>query len=292
MSGGYRPHDDAWIAERGSAEQRVESAQQVGVAAPVLRESRAMVGDLGGREVGLHVRAAEGVDRLLRISDQHERGGAVEGETQDVPLHRVGVLELVDEHHPVAAAQPRLGCRTGRGVRERHLESGQQVVVPQDAAHPLAPIDLVAHGPREPEPDGGQAFVGTVRFGNQSCLTVLHHRACQILRVAQGHRRGRCAALSPLAQVEVLHHLGDEIVQVVHEFRPGVDIAGGAQSDEYLLAEPVRGHHRGGVERTQRPDQPIQPASRRRRHSPARDGAAVRRHLNARRLGRVGRRER
>ena len=51
-------------------------------------------------EVGVHVRAPEPVDRLLGVADDHEgRVGAVatEQRAEDLPLHGVGVLELVDQ---------------------------------------------------------------------------------------------------------------------------------------------------------------------------------------------------
>ena len=108
-------------APRNSASSPRSSVR---VAAPVLRERRAVIGRLAGREVGVHVRAAEGVDGLLRIADQDERRVAVEREPQDVPLHRVGVLELVDEHDPVAAAQPRRGGRAGLRIGERAAAAG------------------------------------------------------------------------------------------------------------------------------------------------------------------------
>ena len=61
---------------------------------------------VGGREVGVDVGAAEGVDRLLGVADQDERRLAVaEGALDDLPLDRVGVLELVDQDDPVALPQ-------------------------------------------------------------------------------------------------------------------------------------------------------------------------------------------
>ena len=68
------------------------------VAAPVGAQRRGDRGGAGGAQVGDHVGAAERVDRLLRVADQHQRAVPVEGALEDLPLHRVGVLELVDEH--------------------------------------------------------------------------------------------------------------------------------------------------------------------------------------------------
>ena len=68
-----------------------------------------LVGRARGLQVGDDVGAAERVDRLLGVADQHQRGVAVEGAAQDRPLHGIGVLELVDQHHPVARPQPGRG---------------------------------------------------------------------------------------------------------------------------------------------------------------------------------------
>ena len=59
-------------------------------------------------EVRVDVGAAERVDRLFRVADEHERPVAgAERAAHDAPLHRVGVLELVDEHDADSAPQPR-----------------------------------------------------------------------------------------------------------------------------------------------------------------------------------------
>ena len=73
---------------------------------------------LAASQVGVDVGAAEGVDRLLGIADEDERHAALaERAAHDVPLDRVGVLELVDEHDAVALAQA-----LRRGVAARALE--------------------------------------------------------------------------------------------------------------------------------------------------------------------------
>ncbi|MNK83736.1 hypothetical protein D3C87_1035610 [compost metagenome] len=59
---------------------------------------------LTGAQVGIDVGAAEGVDRLLRITDQEQAAlGIVVFDAidalEDPVLHRVGVLEFVDQRH-------------------------------------------------------------------------------------------------------------------------------------------------------------------------------------------------
>jgi hypothetical protein len=99
---------DAVVAEGGAVEQRVERRQQRPVGPPVGPQGLLVVGGIRRGQVGLHVGAAERVDRLLGVADQHERRVLVaERPAQDVPLDRVGVLELVDQRDLVAVAQGR-----------------------------------------------------------------------------------------------------------------------------------------------------------------------------------------
>ena len=65
---------------------------------------QAASGGLTGAQVGVDVGAAEGVDRLLRVADQEQTAvGAVVFNAvdalEDPVLHRVGVLEFVDQRH-------------------------------------------------------------------------------------------------------------------------------------------------------------------------------------------------
>ena len=68
-------------------------------------------GGLRRRQVGVDVAAAEGVDRLLGVADQDHRGVPGERPLQDLPLHRVGVLEFVDQHDRPARPHPVAGRR-------------------------------------------------------------------------------------------------------------------------------------------------------------------------------------
>ena len=152
-----RQHPDPLVAERCAAEDRGHPVEQRRVAAVVGRQ-RAHHGRRRARlEVGVHVGAAEAVDGLLRVADQHQGAVAVERLAQDRPLHRVGVLELVDQHHPVARPQPSLRDRTRRRVGEGVPEPEQHVVVVDELLAPLAPVDLGAHRGGDPGPLPGHA---------------------------------------------------------------------------------------------------------------------------------------
>ena len=157
-------HHDPVVAERGAGEQPLEGVEQRLVAAPVDRQRLLHGGGVGGLEVGRDVAAAERVDRLLGVADQHHRGVPAEGPVEDLPLHRVGVLELVDEHDAPPLPHPLRGGPVGVG--EGVGELGEEVVVRQDPEAPLAPVELVADGAGEADPatDGrGAVLVGGLR---------------------------------------------------------------------------------------------------------------------------------
>src|SRR5205807_1842425 len=91
-----RPVGDSLVAEAGAPQQGVVGVDQALVTAPVDGQGGLRAGDFGRGEVGVDVGAPEGVDGLLRVADEDEGGAAVaEGEAEDVPLGRVGVLKLV-----------------------------------------------------------------------------------------------------------------------------------------------------------------------------------------------------
>ena len=177
------------------------------------------------------------------------RGTCPAKRAQDRPLQRVRVLELVDEHHPVAGAHRRPAPRpcVGQGVRE----PGEQVVVAVQAPLPLASIDLGADGDGEGVPQLRDAArrrvgrsqpglrVGDSPAGQPQCLRPVEHRA---IRTAGGE----------LPHVEVVDDLGDHIVDRLEENAIQRVVGGRAEPSEDLPAELVGGRDRGGVELGQR----------------------------------------
>ena len=108
---------DPLVAELGAGEQRVVGVDQRLVGAAVLAQRGSRPGNLGRLEVRVHVGAAERVDRLLGVGDEHERDAPFrERAIEDLPLDRVGVLELVDEHDVEPGAQ---ACAGGLATRAR-----------------------------------------------------------------------------------------------------------------------------------------------------------------------------
>ena len=103
-----RAYDDPRVAELGARRAAPGTRRAAAASLRQLTDERLPGGrGLGGGEVGDDVAAAEGVDGLLGVADQHHRGVAAEGAVEHLPLHRVGVLELVDQHDLPALPHPR-----------------------------------------------------------------------------------------------------------------------------------------------------------------------------------------
>ena len=208
----------------------------------------------------------------------------MEGEPQDVPLHRVGVLELVDEHDPVAAAQPRPAAGPVPGSASVVCSRVSRSSKPTRCGAPLAPVDLGAHGAARTGAARSAGLSSAASASGTSVAWPSCTTACAELARASASASSAAVARcpSPLAQVEVLHDLADEVVEVLDEYGAGVDIAGRAQPDEHLLAELVRGRDGGRVERSSAP----RPAA-----SPARDiGVAAAREVAQQRVVAAARR--
>jgi len=112
------------VSEGRALEEMSEGIEQRPVGTPVHSERGAgRAGPVRGLEVGVHVCATARVDRLLRVGDKDEGravNGTAEQPREDLPLHRVGVLELVDERDPdlrrklVTAVEPSLSASRSR----------------------------------------------------------------------------------------------------------------------------------------------------------------------------------
>ena len=141
-----RVDDDAGIAQRGAGQDRCEPVEHGRVGAPVAVQ-RLGRRDRTGAQVRGDVGAAEPVDGLLRVADEHEGAVPVERGPQDVPLDRVGVLELVDHDDAVPGADPLRGGGSRLRVGQRVAQEHQQVVVVEHAQRALAPQQLARGRP-------------------------------------------------------------------------------------------------------------------------------------------------
>jgi hypothetical protein len=101
-------HDDPWISELRAAQHRLEPLDEHRITAPVLTQRHAHARGFGGLEVGDDVAAPERVDRLFGVADQNQRGAIGERPVDHLPLHGVGVLELVDHHDRPPLVHPQL----------------------------------------------------------------------------------------------------------------------------------------------------------------------------------------
>ena len=244
---------DPLVAERGPAQQLLHRREQRRVAAPVDRQR--LLGRRGGGrgEVRRDVAAAERVDGLLGVADQHHRGVAAEGPVEHLPLHRVGVLELVDQHDLPPLPHP-LGRRRRRRAGQRVGELAEQVVVGEHAEPSLAAVHLRAHGVRERHPAAGRARA-VLGLGLEVRLRVVDDATGDLQRLVVGERRPALVE-GEGPQVEVVDDLPHQVVEVLDQPGARVGVAGHAERVEHHRAELVGRRDRRGVEPDQRVDHP------------------------------------
>ncbi len=174
-----------------------------------------------------------------------------------LPLHRVGVLELVDHHDRPALAHP----VPGGGVvgLQRGGQPDQQVVVAQDAQPTLARLKLGDNGLSRSRPAQPPRVPGVrVLRAAAPCTGCRRPRGPARSASRVGQRRV-VALLAEMREVEIVDDLGDQLVEALDQRDPGVGVAGHAQRFQHQLAELVRGRDRRRVEPGQRVAQPLPP---------------------------------
>ena len=206
-----------------------------------------------GIEVTEHLCASEGVDRLLRVADEHQRRVPVEREAKDLPLHRIRVLELVDEHHPKTATDPSAGrrpvCGVGQCVAQQHLK----VVIVTHIGEAFTPFHLFAYLRGELHP---QVLVRP-GFGvrPQPRLPPEHRRPREGMGVTKTERHRVGTTEAP--QVQVVGDFGDEIAYVLHQSDVVLEVAGKTEPVQHAAAECVCGRDGRRIEVGQRSGQPF-----------------------------------
>ncbi len=154
---------------------------------------------------------------------------SAEGAVEHGPLHRVGVLELVDEHDAPPLAHPFTRRRRAVGTGLEGVgQPDQQVVVRQDPEAPLAAGDLVSDQAGEVAALGrGRAGIGVGR--RQRRLGVAHGGPGEL----EGHRpveRRGAGRVAEALQVDVVDDLDDQLVEVVHQLGARVGVARDAEA--------------------------------------------------------------
>ena len=132
-----------------------------------------------GVEIRLHVRPAEAVDRLLRVAhhDQAVSVVAREDRSENLPLHGVGILELVQKRDAVSRAKR----AQQRGVgRQRVAHADEHVVVVDET-----PLAFVRVGGVDEAPD---------RFRNESAFRAIEKRDEAVERRTDLRQTGACLA--------------------------------------------------------------------------------------------------
>ena len=122
--------EEEWILRE--REDGVHGGDERGFGTPVVIEREAVVHVLRGLEIGEYVRAAKAVDGLLRVADQEEQRGigsrrGTEDAVEVLILHRVRVLELIDERGLVARTNL-VRERVAAGRRQCGVQAGQEIV--------------------------------------------------------------------------------------------------------------------------------------------------------------------
>ena len=244
---------DVGAAEGGSVEQGVQRRQHRVVGPPVDKErpagGRRTI--LDGPEVGVHVGTPEGIDGLLGVSHQHQRRPRVRPVEQcreDLPLDRVGVLELIDQRHPESTPEGGDGTVAARAA-ERVAELGENVVE--------------AEGPALATPEGNEGRgllhqqaqekvrrgrTGLVRDRRQHEVGPPVDQHGGLIQLVGARKQVDRAAVHGGGDEDVGTGVPDQTGRVDIESGVGVGSGGDAQGTEHLLGESVNGGDGGGVE--------------------------------------------
>ena len=203
------------------------------IAAPVLRERRAPVGVLG-RGAGRRARRRRGRRRSpawgRRSAPASRRRGRRAAGSPTAPGRCPGTRRPARRGSGCAAGRRAAGPVTGSA--QRVAQPGEQVVEAEQPAPPLAALDLArARRARSGTRTRG-LVVGVGPAGTSTALPV----ADDVARRARGASPASSSAAAhrrraPLAQVEVVDDLGDQVVEVLDEHGAVVDVAGGAEPD-------------------------------------------------------------
>jgi hypothetical protein len=174
----------------------------------------------------------EPVDRLGVVTDRRHAGAGAGHGVDDVGLHGIGVLELVDQD----VVEPRPQDRAGSGRRGQRPPVQEQVVVVDDVVGPLAfdvagedaldPVEVVPAPRERPLDDVGELLLG-----------VDHPRVDRRQRVLPGE------AAAPLAETEVVADEAQQVgvVGLVEDGEPGTQADGGAVLTEQAVGHRVEG---------------------------------------------------
>ncbi len=254
-----RVHGDALVAELGAPGEHLQGVDDGGVAAPVDPEGvhrarrRSRGGTSGCRRRGRRRSPASG-----RRSAPAGRV-AEKASLEHRPLHRVGVLELVDEDHVPARPHP-LGRAEPSGLH-RLREPGQHVVEGEDAR-----LGACARRPRRARRsanDDQRPCLGPrATPGGRMRACGFSTRGAAALRAARkptaGRRRARRSARGsgrrrPRRRAPQMSSRSSS---------RGVGVAGDAERAQHRVAELVGGRDRRGVVVRDRVEQPLVGAGR------------------------------
>ena len=203
-------------------------------------------------EVAEHLCTAEGVDRLFGIADQQQRRKSVKCPSENLPLQRIRVLELVHENHPEACADTGACGIAASRIDEHSVQQCQQIVEVSDAPRLLSCAHLGARFRGENDPVSSLGVL--VGFGDESRLPIAHRFTRELTCVGRRNRR-RLFRSAVAPQVDIVDDLVREVVDRLDESGFGLAFACDAETREHALTEAVCGRDRSRVEFRERANQ-------------------------------------
>ena len=154
----------------------------------------------GGGDVGEDVGAAEAVDGLFGVTDQIEGIACFTADAlEDLPLQRVGILELVDQGGAIACAQAS-GQALSAGGGQCRVQVQQQVIEAAQVPAPFAAGEFRLHPIVQAGLPLDQLFLeGLFTLGDR-----VEHLLAEVEKRVRGERAGRRSALFDFSDAEEL----------------------------------------------------------------------------------------
>ncbi|MNQ58640.1 hypothetical protein D3C85_728520 [compost metagenome] len=208
----------------GPVEQTVERSDQLRRGTMVGGQAVLACGFVAGLEVGGQVRAPEGVDGLLGIADETQVALVFVDPPEHLVLHRIGVLELVDQRHRVLLAQG-AGQVVAALAVERLLQFVEQVVEGQQALGRLALRQLLVELADQAYLQVDQALLGFRLRGLQGLAQALQGVGQRAIRRALAFLAGlgQAFARQPLVRLGLAEQRGGVAEVAVQLGLPGAE---------------------------------------------------------------------
>ena len=179
------PRDRAW--RRRTARRRRRSASGRCGGSP--GASRGVWAIFAAVQIGVDVGAAERVDRLLGVGDEHERHALPAANARSRICHWIGSVSWNSSTSTTSNRERSRSRAAGPlGPCERVVQPREQIVVGHDRQPPLALLELIAHGPGQAVAHGRGA-VGRLVTRLELRHRVVHRRPRDLERLGAAEPR-------------------------------------------------------------------------------------------------------